>query len=344
MQPWFARFTNERLTRYLLLAALGWVIAQVLEYFSSVLSIFILASILAFLLSFPVTMLTRWVSRSIAVMVVFLGTLALTGALGITIGLAIVAQAQQLLDDAPHQLDLFLAWLEPVGEFLKARRLEINIEALEEQLRQKALLALEAGFTTAQKLLLGLVESILIAVVTFFMLLDGQRLWQWCIARLPPALQTRVPQAIRRNFLGFFWGRFLLSVFFGISTFAVLLGLGVPYALVLAAIAGFFDLIPGIGATLGISLVAFIALPQGFWVSATVLIGCVLIQQIEENLLMPRIMQGSVNLNPVVLFLALLVGAKIGGLLGLFLAIPVTGTVVSVLGISEMGSTEETSG
>jgi len=344
MQPWLDRLTNERLTRYLLLAALGWAIAQVLNYFSSVLSIFIVASILAFLLSFPVAALSRWMSRSTAVAVVFLGTLTLIGALGITLGLAIVAQAQQLLSDIPYQLDLFLAWLEPVGEFLRSRRLEINIDALEEQLRQQALLALEAGFTTAQKLVLGLVEAILVAVVTFFMLLDGERLWRWCLGRLPPALQLRVPQAIRRNFLGFFWGRFLLSVFFGVSTFVVLLGLGVPYALVLAALAGFFDLIPGIGATLGVGLVAFMALPQGLWVSGAIVLACILLQQIEENLLMPRIMRGSVNLNPVVLFLALLVGAKIGGLLGLFLAIPLTGTVVSILDIPEMGSLEEEAG
>ncbi len=344
MQPWLDRLTNERLTRYLLLTALGWAIAQVLNYFSSVLSIFIVASILAFLLSFPVAALSRWMSRSTAVAVVFLGTLTLIGALGITLGLAIVAQAQQLLSDVPYQLDLFLAWLEPVGEFLRSRRLEINIDALEEQLRQQALLALEAGFTTAQKLVLGLVEAILVAVVTFFMLLDGERPWRWCLGRLPPTLQLRVPEAIRRNFLGFFWGRFLLSVFFGVSTFVVLLGLGVPYALVLAAIAGFFDLIPGIGATLGVGLVAFMALPQGLWVSGTIVLGCILLQQIEENLLMPRIMRGSVNLNPVVLFLALLVGAKIGGLLGLFLAIPLTGTVVSILDIPEMGSLEEEAG
>ncbi|NJK60424.1 MAG: AI-2E family transporter [Oscillatoriales cyanobacterium SM2_1_8] len=338
------RLTNERLIRYLLLAAVGWAIAQVLNYFSSVLSIFILASILAFLLSAPVEVLTRWMPRPTAAIVVFLGTLLLASALGITIGLAIVAQAQQLWIDAPRQLDLFLAWLEPIGEFLKSRRLEINIEALEEQLRQQALLVLEAGFTTAQRLLLGFVEAILVAVVAFFMLLDGERPWQWCIGRLPPSLQTRVPQAIRQNFLGFFWGRFLLSVFFGVSTFAVLLGLGVPYALVLAAIAGFFDLIPGIGATLGIGLVAFMALPQGIWVSGAIVLGCIVLQQIEENLLMPRIMQGSVNLNPVILFLALLVGAKIGGLLGLFLAIPLAGTVVNVLGITEMGSTTEEAG
>jgi len=117
--------------------------------------------------------------------------------------------------------------------------------------------------------------------------------------------------------------------------------LQVPYALVLAAIAGVFDLISGIGATLGISLVALILLPQGFWLSLKVLVSCILLQQVEENLLMPRIMQGSININPVVMFFALLVGARIAGLLGIFLAIPIAGVIISLFEVDEMKGERE---
>lgn len=142
--------------------------------------------------------------------------------------------------------------------------------------------------------------------------------------------------AIQRNFLEFFWGRLILSVFFGVSAFIVFLILQVPYALILATIAGVFDLIPGIGATLGISLVALIVLPQGIWLSLKVLVGCILLQQIEENLLMPRIMQGSLNINPVVMFFALLIGARIAGLLGVFLAVPIAGVIISLFEMDEL--------
>jgi predicted PurR-regulated permease PerM len=104
----------------------------------------------------------------------------------------------------------------------------------------------------------------------------------------------------------------------------------------MAAIAGVFDLIPGIGATIGISLVSLIILPQGIWLSVKVLIGCVLLQQVEENILMPRIMQGSINMNPVVMFFALLVGAKIAGLVGVFLSIPIAGVLISLFEVKEM--------
>ncbi|MFP4124094.1 AI-2E family transporter, partial [Coleofasciculus sp.] len=110
----------------------------------------------------------------------------------------------------------------------------------------------------------------------------------------------------------------------------------IPYALVLAAIAGLFDLIPAIGATLGITIVALIVLPQGILLSITVLAICVTLQQVEENLLMPRIMQGSLDMNPVVMFFALLVGARVAGLLGVFLAIPLAGVMISLFEINEM--------
>ncbi len=100
-----------------------------------------------------------------------------------------------------------------------------------------------------------------------------------------------------------------MSIFFGISTFLVLIILKSPYPLVLAFVAGAFDLIPRIGATIGISLVCLTILPQGIFLSLKVLAGCIVLQQIEENLLMPRIMKGSININPVIMFLALLVGA-----------------------------------
>lgn len=104
----------------------------------------------------------------------------------------------------------------------------------------------------------------------------------------------------------------------------------------MAAIAGLFDLIPGIGATIGITLVSLIVLPQGIWLALQVLTGCVLLQQVEENFLMPRIMQGSLNLNPVIMFFALLVGARVAGLVGVFLSIPIVGVLVSLFNIQEM--------
>ena len=128
----------------------------------------------------------------------------------------------------------------------------------------------------------------------------------------------------------------MLSLFFGVSIFIVFLILGVPLAIALASIAAVFDLIPGIGATIGVALVSIVLLPQGLWLSLKVLVTCIILQQIEENVLMPRVMQGSIDMNPVVMFFSLLVGAKIAGVVGLFLSIPVAGVLISLFDLEEL--------
>jgi len=82
-------------------------------------------------------------------------------------------------------------------------------------------------------------------------------------------------------------------------------------------------MIPGIGATLGISTICLLVLSQSFSLALKVLAACIVLQQIHNNLIAPRIMQNSLNLNPVVVFFALLVGARVAGLLGIFIVIPI---------------------
>ncbi|MBD2667105.1 hypothetical protein B6N60_03563 [Richelia sinica FACHB-800] len=330
------QISTNKLFRYLLLFALGWGIVQVLAYFSTVIVIFILAAVVAFLLNYPVQWLQRFLPHTVAVMIVFLLSLLILIGFTLTIGFAALSQGQQLLQQSPDFVNFVISLLERLQNLLLQWNLQVDFSAIEAEIRNQALAGIAVGLGTAQRLLANLVDLILIAVVTFFMLLNGASLWNFVLKLFPEHLRNQITGAIQRNFLGFFWGRLILSVFFGVSTFIVFLILQVPYTLILATIAGIFDLIPGIGATLGISIAALIVLPQGIWLSIKVLIGCILLQQVEENLLMPRIMQGSLNINPVVMFFALLIGARIAGLIGVFLSVPIAGVIISLLEIDEL--------
>ncbi|QOV22594.1 AI-2E family transporter [Anabaenopsis elenkinii] len=336
IKRFWEKLNNTKLIRYLLLLALGWAIVQFLAYFSTVIVIFICAGILAFLLNYPVKWSERFVPHGIAVIVVFLLSLFILGGLIATLGFAVLSQFQQLVEQAPQFIEYAISLLDSLQNILIRFNFQVNFELIEEELRNQILSGIGTGWATFQVLLTNLIDLILIAVVAFFMLLDGERVWHFMIKFLPTNIRQHLTTAIQQNFLGFFWGRLLLSLFFGISVFLVFIFLQLPYALFLAAIAGVFDLIPGIGATIGITLVALIVLPQGIWLSLQVLIGCVVLQQIEENLLMPRIMQGSINMNPVFMFLALLVGARVAGLVGIFLSIPIAGVLISMFNIEEM--------
>ncbi len=332
----WAWLTNARLIRYLLLFGLGWTFIQLLAFFEPVIVVFTFAAILAFLLSYPVRWAQVFIPRTLAVLAVSLLALLLLSGLVFTIGLTVLAQGQQLLEQSPDWVNASAAWLEKLQQLLVSFNLDVDLSLLEDQVREQAIAGVSLGLEVLQRLLLSLIDVILIAVIAFFMLLDGDRLWNYLIQGVPASYQTKVTDAVRQNLLGFFWGRFLLSLFFGVSCLVTFLILQTPYPLLLAAIGGLFDLIPGIGATLGVSLIAVILLPQGVLLSLTVVVICILLQQVEENILMPHIMQGSINMNPVVMFFALLVGFQIAGLLGLFLSIPIAGVIISLFNIDAM--------
>ncbi|WP_052290233.1 AI-2E family transporter [Scytonema millei] len=156
---------------------------------------------------------------------------------------------------------------------------QVDFGTLEEQLREQALAGVGMDFATLQRFLSNFIELIVIAIVAFFMLLDGKRIWNFALKAFPEHFRPQITEAIQHNFIVFFWRRLLLSIFFGVSIWVVFIILDLPFALVLAAIAGVFDLIPGIGATIGITLVFLIVLPQGIWLALQVLVGCVLLQQ-----------------------------------------------------------------
>ncbi|MBF2063595.1 MAG: AI-2E family transporter [Calothrix sp. C42_A2020_038] len=336
LKIFWEKLNNAKLIRYLLLFTLGWAIVQILAYFETVLIIFIFAGVLAFILSYPVRWVERFLPHGVAVTIVFLLSLLLVGGLIATLGFTIISQAQQLVDQAPQFIESGISLIEQLQKFLTGLNFQVDFQGIEEQIRNQTLAFLGNGFTTIQALLFNFLDLVLILVVAFFMLLDGERAWNFVLKVFPENFRNKLNKAIQKNFLGFFWGRLLLSLFFGVSVFIVFIILQLPYAVALAAIAGVFDLIPGIGATIGISLVCLIILPQGIWQAIKVLVGCVLLQQVEENLLMPRIMQGSINMNPVFMFFALLVGAQIAGLVGVFLSIPIAGVLISLFEIEEM--------
>ncbi|NEQ32110.1 MAG: AI-2E family transporter [Leptolyngbya sp. SIO4C5] len=335
---WWQRFDNLALFRFLLLFACGWALIELLNYFEIVVVIFASSTILAFLLNHPVQWLKRFLPHGLAVTVVFL--IALIVILGIvsTMGLAVLSQGQKLLETTADFLNSLTPAMQQLEAMLQARNLSVDLATLGEQFREQAIALFGTGLALLQGALANFINAILIAVVTLFMMLDGARIWHWALKMLPMHRRQEFTQVVRQSLLGFFWGRLLLSIFFGISTLIVFLLMGVPFALVLAVIAGLFDLIPGIGATLGIGLVALLMLSQSVWLALKIVVVCVLLQQVEENILLPHVMSDSLNINPVVMFFALIVGARVAGLLGVFLSIPIAAVVISLLEIDEMKS------
>ncbi|PZV07093.1 MAG: AI-2E family transporter [Leptolyngbya sp.] len=332
----WAALSTSTLVRFLLMFASGWAAVQLLAYFEVLVVVFVTATILAFLLNHPVTWLSRWLPHGVAAIAVFLTCLAIIIGLSLTLGMAVLSQGQELSASLQNFSDSVIPWLSGAEDLLETLNLPVELQGLEPQLQNQAVAILTTGLGLLQSTLANLVLAILIAVVTLFMMLDGAKIWWWLLNHLPIRNKVRFNTVIQHNLLGFFWGRLLLAVFSITSTFAVFAFLGMPFPLVLAVIAGLFNLIPGIGATLGIGIVSLLLLSQGVWLAIQAVVVCVAVEQIEENLLLPYIMKDSLDINPVVMFFALIVGATVAGVLGLFLAVPIAGVIVTWLDIEAM--------
>jgi predicted PurR-regulated permease PerM len=106
--------------------------------------------------------------------------------------------------------------------------------------------------------------------------------------------------------------------------------LQVPFFLLFAVFIGVMEIIPFIGASLGIATVVIVVAFINWWLALQVLVVAIALQQVKDNLLAPRIMGNLTGLSPVVIFVSLLLGARLGGILGVILAIPLTGVVKSL--------------
>ena len=330
------RLSNSFIVRSLLLFAFGWAILQLLNYFETVIVIFTFAAILAALLNYPVRWLQRFLPRTVAVILVFLVSLLIIIALAVTLGLAILSQGQQLINRFLEIANSVVSLVQQIEAFLQTRNLQLDLDAIAERIRNFALAGISYIISLLGSSLASFINLVFIAVVTLFMLLNGKNVWRFVLKIVPASSRKRFADTIEEKLLGFFRGQLILMLFLTIFNFLVFILLQVPFPLVLSLIIGVIDAVPGIGATLGIGTVFFILLTQAVLLAFKVLAASIILQQIQDNLISPRVMQNSVNVNPVVTFFALLVGARIAGLLGIFLAVPIAGSIVSLLEIDEL--------
>jgi predicted PurR-regulated permease PerM len=122
-------------------------------------------------------------------------------------------------------------------------------------------------------------------------------------------------------------GQLMLCVIIFVVSYIGLLILGVRYALVLALIAGFFEFIPFVGPVVAAVPALFLSFAQSPIKALLVLILYIVIQQLENQLIVPKVMQKSTGLNPVVVIIAMLIGARLGGILGVMLAVPIAAII-----------------
>lgn len=307
----------------------------IFDYFHSLIVILVAASLLAFLLNYPVGwMESQGARREQVAILVFLAALSILLALGVTLVPLALAQAQQLvlrlpewIDSGRHQLMVLNGWAENQG-------FPLNLDVLVGQIndRLKGQLQAIAGqvLNIAVVTVTSLLDFLLTMILTFWLLQHGDQLWFSLIEWLPTKVRQPFSQTLRLSFQSFFIGQLIYGTCMACALIPTFLWLKVPFGLLFGLTIGIMALVP-FGGTFGIALTTLLVALQDFWLGFRVLIAALLVQQFFENLVAPRILGSFTGLNPVWILVSLLTGARIGGLLGVIVAVPIAVVIKTAL-------------
>ena len=318
-----------------LLVLNGWAIAAIFNYFHSLIVILVGASVLAFLLSYPVSwMENHGAKREQVAILVFLLALSILLALGVTLFPLALTQAQQLVARLPELIDSGRSQLMILNEKAEGAGLPINLDALAAQIndRVKGQLQAIAGqvLNLAVITVTSLLDFLLTMVLTFYLLQHGGELWQSLVEWLPSKFRNPFSQTVRLSFQNFFITQLILSTCMASALIPTFLWLKVPFGLLFGLTIGIMALIP-FGGSVGIALTTTLVSLQDVSMGVRVLIAAVIVQQILENLIAPRILGSFTGLNPVWILISVLTGARVGGLLGVIVAVPCAVVIKSII-------------
>jgi predicted PurR-regulated permease PerM len=170
-----------------------------------------------------------------------------------------------------------------------------------------------------------------VLTLTFFLLLEGQAIFDFLARLFGPRREEHVRTVsgdVYRAVAGYVAGNLVISVIAGLVTYLTLAFLGVPFAVPLAVLMAFLDLIPLVGATIGGVAIGLVTLFSDFPTSTIVwVVVFVLYQQVENNVIQPVVYRRTVNVHPLIVIVAILIGSNLLGVLGALVAIPVAATI-----------------
>ncbi|MGI8422890.1 MAG: AI-2E family transporter [Chloroflexota bacterium] len=308
----------------------GWV-WQVFSQFADVLLLFLLAWLLAFVLN-P---LARRLGRiglprfaSVAVVYVMLALALVTA--GLILVPALVAQTGQLATSLPALADNLQHRADELHLGLIQRGLP---EAQLQEVYRNAITraetigttALSSSVTIATSILGGFLRASLVLIISFYVMLDGDKIARLFVGLMPGRYRDGVGSALEqidRTFGGFVRGQIVQAVVYATGTWIVMQFASLPYSLVLSIFAGGAMAIPFIGPYLAMGpplVLAVILGPGSVW---WVFILLFILQFVVVNVLAPRIMSQHVGIHPLLVFAAVLIGAQVAGGWGAIFGVP----------------------
>lgn len=309
---------------YLLRKPIGWLVV---------------AGFLAIAVSGPVNALQRHMKRGFAIALTYLGVLLIPVAIGLLIVPPIVREGNQLAEDLPTYVADVRDFVQKNSTLQKLEK-DYGITTKLQEQAQKLPDKLGGAAGALGDIGLGLVNSLFAAVniliLSIFMVGGGPRWIRWMIGMQRPGHRERIERIFSqtgRAVGSYIGGALLQATIAGVSTFIVLSILSVPFAAPLAVLVFLFDLIPLVGATIAAVAVGLVTAFNDFPTTTIIwAIWAVVYQQLENNVIQPRIQSKAVNVEGFFVLVSVLFGATLFGVPGALLAIPVAATIQIIIG------------
>jgi predicted PurR-regulated permease PerM len=308
----------------------AWAFSEIFGYFESLFIVIIIASLVSFLLNYPLSWLEkRGLRRTPAAILVFLVALLVLTAIGVTLVPLAIVQAQQLVARLPEWIDSGQQQLMMLNERVDTMGLPISLDGLITQINDRLKVELQTIAGQALNLALSvtvltvvrLLDVLLTIISVLYLLQHGDEVWASLISWLPERIQQPFSRTLRRSFQNYFIGQIILATCMASGLTSIFLLLKVPFGLLFGLTIGVMALVP-FGGSVGIALVTTLVALQDIGLALQVLAASLVVQQIIENLIAPRVLGSVTGLNPFWVFIAILTGVRVGGLLGVVVAVP----------------------
>jgi predicted PurR-regulated permease PerM len=330
-----------------LLTVLGaWILAAIFGFLDRVHSftVILIGAIFFTYVVFPaVRALSRRMPAIVAILIVYAGIAVIAGFAFAFLIPALASDAQALVKAYPGILRNAQAYVADPANPLVARLPQSARDYLNVLPLQLGTLAQHYAGDAASRVLAIVLSTVsliatvvVIPVISAYLMLEHRMLWTSVLRVIPPSAQPKV-RAIAADLDGllggFIRGQFLVGAVVGACITVALLVTNVKYAVLIGVVAGLLNIIPFVGAIVGFVPAVLLALFNDGWQHALVVAACfVAINQLEGHVIAPRIVSESVGLSPLMVIVAILIGGELGGLGGMFLAVPVAG-VLRVLAV-----------
>jgi len=237
----------------------------------------------------------------------------------------LIFELKQLGENLPNYFTDLNKFLIDLDNLATSSNLQVDLHVLISNLSEKSTAIITSIFSNSFSFLAGVFKGLVIFALAFYMIVKKEGLKGFLGFLLPEKHKLyaiNLTERIQHKMGGWLLGQLTIAFIIFILEFAVLSLLGVPYALLLALVGGFFEIVPYIGPFISFVPAVLVALTVSPLTAILVGVAYIAIQQMEHHIFTPLIMKRAVGLDPVVVILALITGATLLGVLGMLIAIP----------------------